>query len=77
MPRFLVESYSSDAGVGDARSRAERTAELGEGVVYLRSTFLRQEETVLHVFDAPSANALDTAGRLAALRFQRIVEVVE
>jgi hypothetical protein len=32
---------------------------------------------VLHLFVAPSAEALDRAGRLAALPFERIVEAVE
>jgi hypothetical protein len=77
VPRFVVESYSSGAGVDEARKRARRTAELGEGVTYLRTMFLPADETVLHVFDAPSAEALGEAGLRAALPFQRISEAVE
>ena len=77
MPIFVVESYATIAGVKEARERARRTAELGTGVTYLRTTFLPGEETALHVFDAPSATALDAAGRRAALAFQRIVEAIE
>jgi hypothetical protein len=77
MPRFLVEGYASEAGVEDARQRARRAAELGDHVVHLRTTFVPLDEMVLHVFDAPSAEVLDRAGRLAHLRFDRIVEAIE
>ncbi len=33
--------------------------------------------TILYLFEAPSAAALDEAGRRAALPFERIVEAVE
>jgi hypothetical protein len=79
VPSYLVESYlavSAD-GVDDARARARRTAELGIGVRYVRTTFLPGDETILHLFEAPSAAALGEAGRRAALPFERIVEAVE
>ena len=77
MPRFLVESYSSGAAVAASRDRARLTARLGSGVRYVRSTFLPGDETVMHMFEAPSAEALGEAGRRAALEFQRIVEAIE
>jgi len=79
VPSYLVESYLADTtdGVDDARARARRTAELGFGVRYVRTTFLPGDETILHLFEAPSAAALDEAGRRAALPFERIVEAVE
>lgn len=77
MPRYIVESYSSGAGVDEARERARRTAELGDGVTYVRTIFLPADETVLHLFDAPSAEALGEAAMGAALPFQRIVMAVE
>ena len=79
MPSYLVESYLADSpgAVDDARERARRTADLGVGVRYLRTTFLPDDETILHLFEAPSAEALDEAGRQAALPFERIVEAVE
>jgi hypothetical protein len=46
-------------------------------VRYVRTTFLPGDETVLHVFEAPSAGALARAGRLAALHYERIIEAVE
>jgi hypothetical protein len=79
VPSYLVESYAaaSPAALDDARERARRTAELGSGVFYVRTTFLPDDETILHLFEAPSASVLDEAGRRAALQFERIVEAVE
>ena len=77
MPRFVVEAYSTGGAIAEARERARRTAELGDGVVYLRTIYLPTDETVLHVFDAPSAMTLTQAGTNAKLAFQRIVEAVE
>ena len=79
MPSYLVESYLAESATAfeEARGRARRAAELGDGVRYLRTTFLPGDETILHLFEAPSADELDRAGRLAALEFERIVEAVE
>lgn len=77
MPSYLVESYVSAVEVDEARERARRTAELADDVRYVRTTFLPRDETILHLFEAPSASALDEAGRRAELRFERIVEAVE
>ena len=79
MPRFLVESYvaPSFVAVADARQLARLTEELGTGVGYLHTTFVPSDETVLHLFEAPSEEMLDEAGRRAGLQFDRIVEVVD
>lgn len=75
----MVESYAADSGAAldDARARARSTEELGDGVRYVRTTFLPADQTILHFFEAPSAEELDRAGKLAALPFERIVEAVE
>ena len=79
MPKYLVESYGAnrEADLTDARERALRTAELGADVRYVRTTFLPDDETVLHVFEAASAGALRRAVGLAELPHERIVEAVE
>lgn len=78
MPTFLVESYAPGShGIEDAQARARRTAELSEDVRYVRTTFLPGDDTILHLFEAPSAEALFRAGRRAMLAFDRIVEAVE
>jgi hypothetical protein len=76
---YLVESYvaRSPAAVETARERAHKTAELGSGVVYVRSTYLPGDEVALHFFQAPSIDALEEAGRRAELDFERIVEAVD
>lgn len=77
MPRYLVQAYVSAAGIEDARLRAIRTAELGDGVVHMRTTYIPSDETALHMFKARSAEAVRRAGVLAELRYERIVEAVE
>jgi hypothetical protein len=77
MPSYLVESYAANGAVEHQRERARRAAELGTGIRYVRTTFLPEDETLLHLFEAPSAEALRLAGRRAALHYERIVEAVE
>jgi hypothetical protein len=76
MPRFLVESYVAETSSAFDRAcaQARRTARLGVEVTYVHTTALPGEETVLHHFDAPSADVLETAGRAAGLEFERIAE---
>jgi uncharacterized protein YchJ len=77
MPRYLVESYATGEAVQEACRRARRAAQLHAGVTYVRTTFLPDDETLLHEFEAASAEAVERAGRLVALPFERIVEAVE
>jgi hypothetical protein len=77
MPRYLVESHAAGSLVKDRRERPAGRRPRGRGVGYLRTTFVPLDETVLHVFEAPSAPALARAGRRAELRFERIVEAVD
>jgi hypothetical protein len=78
VPRFLVESYvaASRDAFGDACERARLTAQAARGVRYVDTTYLPGDETVMHLFDAPSAKALEDAGRRAGLQFERIVQAV-
>lgn len=77
MPSYLIESYAGGHMVGDERERARLVAELGTGIRYVRTIFLPGDETILHVFEAPSAETLRRAGQRAALHYERIVEAVE
>jgi hypothetical protein len=77
MPTFVVEAYAGEVLLEDQRERARQAAERAPDIRYLRTTFLPGDETVLHLFEAPSAEALDRAGRAVALPFERIVEAVE
>lgn len=78
VPRFLVESYvaTSSAAFDDARAQARLTARSARDVSYVETTYLPGDETVLHLFDAPSAETLAAAGRRAGLEFERIVPAV-
>ena len=77
MQSYLVESYAANSGVEDQRERAQLAAEVGTGVRYVRTTFLPGDETLLHVFEAESPEAVREAVRVAALPYERIVEAVE
>jgi hypothetical protein len=74
---YVVESYAAGAGVDDQRRRARQAAEVGIGVRYIRTMFLPGDETLLHVFEAASPEALLEAARGAALSYDRIIEAVE
>jgi hypothetical protein len=77
MPSYLIESYAANGAVERERERARLAAELGDGIRYIRTTFLPGDETLLHLFEAPSVEALRSAGRRAALHYERIVEAQE
>jgi len=77
MRSYLVESYAGGSVVQEQRDRARLTAELGSGVRYVRTTFLPGDETLLHVFEASSQEALRDAARNAALQYERIIEADE
>ena len=72
-----MESYAAVSAVDAQRERARLAAELGTDVRHLRTTFLPGDETILHVFEAESPEALREAARAAELPYDRIVEAVE
>ena len=67
MSRDIVASTDVNSG----------TATLGDGVRYALTTYVPEDEVVLHLFEAPSAEAFCSAGRTAALEFERIGEAQE
>ena len=77
MATFIVESYGANGAFADQRRRAERAGALGAGVRYVRTTIVPGDQTLLHVFEAASQDALGEAVAAAALDCDRIVEVVE
>jgi hypothetical protein len=77
MPTFIVESYAADGAVAVQRARAELIPRLGTGISYIRTTIVPGDQTLLHVFEAASPDALRDAIATAALECDRIVEVVE
>jgi hypothetical protein len=84
VPTYLLETYMPGshvheaAAAGDrARAAAEELAREGIAVRYVRSTFLPEDETCFHVFEAGSAATVDTVSLRAALGSGRIVPVLE
>jgi hypothetical protein len=81
---YLAESYLPrirGAELRDAARRAGLAAEAlaaeGLRVRHVRTSFLPDDEVCLHLFEAPSADAVSEAMRRAALAVDRIVETVE
>ena len=84
MPSYIAESYLSRARRAElswqatrARDAATALAGEGQGVAYLRSAFVPEDEVCLHWFIAPSPAAVTEVARLAKLEFDRVIEEVE
>jgi hypothetical protein len=84
VPSYLVEAYvprsrARDArAVGErARAIAERLSQEGTAVRYVRTTFVPDDETCFHFFEAASAEAVGEVCRRAGIGSARIVPAVE
>lgn len=84
MPRFLVEAYLPRSKAVDARAagrlaRAAAQELMREGmpVRYVRTTFLPNDETCFHVFEAPTVEAVSEICQRAGIGSGRIVQAVE
>jgi hypothetical protein len=80
MTEFLVESYvartGAEAEVARAAARMRATASDGDGVRYLRSIFVPEDETCFYVFASASLEAVAELAARAGLVGCRIVEAV-
>jgi hypothetical protein len=81
---FLVEVYlprsrAHEARASGRRARAAAVALAHEGVPirYIRTTYLPDDETCFHVFEAVSTEVVEEAGRRAGLGRVRIVPAIE
>lgn len=84
VPSYLVEAYVPRSRAQEARAAGRRAnaaaAELaleGTPIRYVRTTFLPEDETCFHIFEARSTEAVDEACRRAQIRAARIVPAVE
>ncbi len=84
MPRYLVETYVPRARAQEARAAGRRAQDaadelVSEGIVisYVRTTFLPDDETCFHAFEAASVEAVGEACRRAGVDSPRIVVAVE
>lgn len=84
MPSYLVETYmprshaqEARAAGRRARAAAEELSREGEPIRYLRTTFLPEDETCFHLFEAASPDAIEEVSRRAELGRARVVPAVE
>jgi hypothetical protein len=84
VPSYLVESYVPRSDGEDvreaarrARGAAEHVAREGTPIRYVRTTFLPDDETCFHLFEAPSAETVQEVVQRAGLGGSRIVTAIE
>ena len=84
MPTYLVEAYMPRSHARDARAAGRRARaaadELsceGTAVRYVRTTFLPDDETCFHLFEAVSGNAVEEVARRANLGRARMTPAVD
>jgi hypothetical protein len=81
---YLVEAYmprshaqEARAASRRARAAAEELSREGTTIRYVRTTFLPDDETCFHLFEAGSANAVAEVSRRAKLGRARVVPAIE
>jgi hypothetical protein len=84
VPSYLVEAYVPRSREQDARAAgrrvrvvAERLSSEGMPVRYVRTTFVPDDETCFHFFEATSEEAVGEVCRRAGIASARIVAAVE
>jgi hypothetical protein len=84
VPTYLVENYiprshaqEARAAGRRARAAAEELSREGIAVRYVRTTFLPDDETCFHLFEAVTADDVEEVSRRAGLGRARVVGVVE
>jgi len=84
MRSYLVEVYvprskgrEAAAAAARARSAAEALSREGRQIRYVRTTFLPDDETCFHLFEAASAEVVKAAAGRAKLGRVRVLAAVE
>ncbi len=84
MPRYLVEAYVPHSRAQDALAAGRRARALarelsleGLPVRHVRTTFLPDDETCFHFFEASSLETVGELCRRAGIESPRIVPTVE
>ena len=84
MPTYLVEAYMPRSHAQEARATgrraraaAEELSRNGAAVAYVRTTFLPNDETCFHLFEAASAEVVEEACNRAELGRARVVPAIE
>jgi hypothetical protein len=83
MREFVAEQYlpasGADAAVklaGAARRAAEQLTSEGTPIRFVRSIFIPEDETCLHVYQADSVETVRTAVARASLPLDRVAEAI-
>jgi hypothetical protein len=83
MREFVAEQYIATAALelaadraGAAREAAEQLTSEGTAIQFVRSIFIPEDETCIHLYLAESIEAVRTAAQRASLPFDRITEAV-
>jgi hypothetical protein len=76
---YLPRSRAQEARATARRARAAARALAREGVLirYVQTTYLPDDETCFHLFEAASTDIVEEAGRRAELGRMRVVPAVE
>ena len=84
MPLYLVEVYAPRSAADEARSAGYRARTAAEALArdsiairYIRATFLPDDETCFHVFEAPSTEVVTQVATRAGLGRTRVIEIVD
>jgi Nickel responsive protein SCO4226-like len=84
VPSYLVEVYLPRSRAHEARATgrraraaAERLSHEGTPIRYVRTTFLPDDETCFHLFEAASAEVVEEVSRRAELGRARVVPAIE
>jgi hypothetical protein len=72
---YLLEAYEprSATPLADLEARCRAAAEACDGVRYVRSILVPEDETCFHIFEGPSEEAVRKAGAEAGLTPVRVV----
>jgi uncharacterized protein DUF4242 len=84
MCKYLVEAYIASSRETDAtaaghraRTTAEEMSSVGASIRYIRTTFVPDDETCFHLFEAASLATVEEASRRAGLSSARVVPAIE
>jgi hypothetical protein len=84
VPSYLVEAYMPRSHAQEARAAGRRARAAAEGlsregvpIHYVRTTFLPDDETCFHLFEAASAEVVEEASSRAELGRARVVPAIE
>jgi hypothetical protein len=76
---YMPRSHAQEARAAGRRARAaaEELSREGVPIHYVRTTFLPDDETCFHLFEAASAKAVEEASSRAELGRARVVPAIE